>query len=417
MIIEGKYNSAKVFTDNIDETTKQQIKSLCNQKQYVDSKIRIAPDCHAGAGCVIGTTMTINDKITPNLLGVDIGCGVTAIKFDNVDIVPEMLDEVIREHIPSGFNVGRGSRQKLLEKYDIHLDKLRCEYDPKVNIIKGYKAVGSLGGGNHFIELNKSNLDGNLILAVHSGSRGIGLQVATHYQKCAEKYCKELYDSKYKEGVNLIIEEADDNTMIGESINIYKESFYRPSKDLSYLDNQLMEDYLHDVDIMQKYASMNRNVILADIVYNYINKEEKFYDVLDTVINAMSRIESVHNYISIDEMILRKGAISAHKDETLIIPINMRDGSIIGRGKGSIDWNCSAPHGAGRILSRKQAKQKIQLDTVKEQMKGIYTTSLNNKTLDEAPDSYKPIDDILDNIGDSVEIIDIVKPIYNFKAD
>lgn len=415
MIIKGKFNTAEVFTNNIDTNAIKQLENLCNQSIFANSKIKIMPDVHMGAGCTIGTTMTIDDKIVPNMLGVDIGCSVTSIPLD-IDINLEKIDKIIRKTIPYGFNVHKTPfRQKLLEKYDIYLDNLKCKNN-KIKINRGYVSVGTLGGGNHFIELNKSTKNDKTYLTVHTGSRGLGFMVASYYQHLAEKYHKESYDSKIKKGVKNIVENTKDKTLIGEKIDILKTVTNKIPKEFSYLEGSNMENYIHDVNIMQKYAHMNHNVIMADIIYAYNEKEDKFYNLLEDIMENKEKIESIHNYISIDEMILRKGAISAHKNENLIIPINMKEGIIVGKGKGNSNWNCSAPHGAGRVLSRRKAKEKLNLADVKKEMKGIYTTSLSENTVDEAPNAYKSIDNILNNINDSVEVKDIIKPIYNFKA-
>lgn len=405
MEIQGKYNKAKIFTNNIDSTTISQIINLCNQKEFKDSIIRIMPDCHAGKGCTIGTTMTITDKIVPNLVGVDIGCGMASIKLkDELDL--NRLDNVIREYVPHGFSIHKRSREKLLkEVFNIDLKQLKCE----VNLNRIYMSVGTLGGGNHFIEVNK-DCDGSLYLVVHTGSRNLGKQIAEYYQKKAVEYCKTKYENEVKETILLLKEQG-----LEKEINSKLKEIINPSDDLCYLEKELMIDYLHDMDIAQKFANANRIVILSDIIYNYYQETCK-YEVVCKDVKDKS-IECTHNYIDIENMILRKGAISAKENEMVIIPINMRDGIILGMGKGNSDWNYSAPHGAGRILSRGQAKEKISLDEFKDSMKDVFTTCIGQSTLDEAPQAYKPINDIVDNITDTVEIIDILKPIYNFKSN
>lgn len=416
MELKGKYNEAKVFTDNIDSTTIGQIINLCNQKEFASSKIRIMPDCHAGKGCTIGTTMTIVDKVVPNLVGVDIGCGMASVnlrKYMN-DIDYQKLDDVIRTHIPHGFSVHDRSRDKLLKQsFKIDLNNLRC----KVNIDRAYNSVGTLGGGNHFIEIDvdKNNVP---YLTVHTGSRNLGKQIAEYYQNKAIEHCNNIYDKHYKQAKDFIIlslKKENKPHLIEHYIrelDLSKET--KPHDDLCYLEGQLMEDYLHDMDIAQRYAAANRVIIISDILYKYNNFRMSYNHFITDI--KCDVIECIHNYIDIKNNILRKGAISAKENETVIMPINMRDGIILGRGKGNSDWNYSAPHGAGRILSRGQAKQNISLDEFKESMNGVFTTCVCQSTLDEAPQAYKPIEDIIANIDDTVEIIDILKPTYNFKS-
>ena len=362
--LKGKYNSAKVFTNNIEAEAKAQIIELCDQEFVAGSKIRIMPDVHSGAGCVIGTTMTISDKVVPNLVGVDIGCGMYTVKLGRIDLDLEKLDRVINREIPAGFKI-----RKTKHRYaaDINLAKLKCR--KHVDLDRGYHSLGTLGGGNHFIEVNKDSND-CLYLVVHSGSRHLGLQVAEYYQKLAYQ--------KLKHKVNV-------------------------PRDLAYLEGQDFDDYLHDMDLMQKYAVLNRQAI-ADVILEAME------------LKGLDAFTTIHNYIDLKHMILRKGSISAQKGEQILIPINMRDGSILAEGKGNPEWNYSAPHGAGRIMSRTQARKVLSLSEFKEEMSGIYSTSIGRSTLDEAPMAYKPIDEILENIGDTASIIDILKPIYNFKA-
>jgi len=366
--VRGKYNTAKVFTDNLESEAMAQIMELCNQEFVKDSVIRIMPDAHAGAGCTIGTTMTISDKIVPNLVGVDIGCGMETIKLKQQVINFEKLDRVIYAHIPSGFNI-RKKQHKYTENVDI--DSLVCKYH--VDLERARLSIGTLGGGNHFIEVNKDS-SGELYLVVHSGSRHLGKQVAEYYQKLA-----------YKELT----------AKSGGAVKI--------SKQLAYVHGKSYNDYLHDMKIVQQYAVYNRKAMVDEII------NRMGFDIED-------RFTTIHNYIDLDSMILRKGAISARKGERVLIPINMRDGSLICIGKGNKDWNYSAPHGAGRIMSRRQAKKIISLEEFKKTMEGIYTTTVNRDTLDECALAYKPMDEIIDNIRDTVEIVDIIKPVYNFKA-
>lgn len=410
MILEGKYNSAKVYTDNIDNETISQIINLCNQEFFKDSKIRIMSDCHAGKGCTVGTTMTITDKIVPNLVGVDIGCGVAGIKLNNkLDL--NKLDEIIRKYIPHGFNVHNTSRETLLKDvFNIDLNSLRC----KINIDRAFVSLGTLGGGNHFIEVDE-NSHGEMYIIVHTGSRNLGKQIAEYYQNQAIKYCAKKYGRDLSSHIIADLVAKGQQHLIEETLKTHKESIKKPSDDLCYLEGELMKDYLHDMDIAQKYAMANRIVIISDILYNYYEDKNNFSTYCNNIKNYI--IECIHNYIDIENNILRKGAISAQKDELVLIPINMRDGIIVGKGKGNPDWNYSAPHGAGRILSRSQAKQKISLDEFENSMKGIFTTCVGQSTLDEAPQAYKPIEDILAHIDETLDIVEIIKPIYNFKSN
>lgn len=365
-LVEGKYNTAKVFTDIVENVALDQIRTLCNQEYAKDSKIRIMPDVHVGAGCTIGTTMTIKDVVVPNLVGVDIGCGMETIKIKNKHIEVQKLDKLIYEKIPSGFNI-RKNTHKLNEEID--LTQLRCVKDGKINLDRAVKSLGTLGGGNHFIEANKDEA-GVIYIVIHSGSRHLGLEVANFYQAQA---CQSLFHNK------------------------------EIPRTLAYCEGQLMEDYIHDMKIVQRFAMLNRKAMMDEIIRGMKLKiEEEF--------------TSIHNYIDTDSNILRKGAVSAKTGEKLIIPINMKEGSLICIGKGNEDWNFSAPHGAGRLMSRKQTKNCYTVSEFKKQMKGIYTTSVNEKTLDECPMAYKGMEDIVNNIGETAEIVDLIKPIYNFKA-
>lgn len=397
--VEGKYNIAKVFTDVVEETAQSQIKTLCDQEFVKDSMIRIMPDVHAGAGCTIGTTMTITDKIVPNLVGVDIGCGMETIQIKNKHIELQKLDRLIYEEIPSGFNI-----RKKPHKYndEVDLSTLRCKLNGKVNISRAQMSLGTLGGGNHFIEVDQDEEE-NLYIVVHSGSRHLGLEVANYYQEQA-------YRSLNRNTAQDIYHLAEEYKAVGKDSEIHtaikdlkKQVKTEIPKQLAYVSGDLMEDYIHDMKIVQKFAMLNRKAMM-DIIIKGMK------------LKVVEEFTTIHNYIDIDNMILRKGAVSAAKGEKLLIPINMRDGSLICIGKGNPDWNQSAPHGAGRLMSRKQAKNAYTVSEFKKTMKGIYTTSVNDKTLDECPMAYKGMEDIVDNIGDTVEILKVIKPIYNFKA-
>ena len=399
VIIEGKYNKAKVFTDVVEEVALSQIKTLCDQEFVQDSKIRIMPDVHAGAGCTIGTTMTIKDKIVPNLVGVDIGCGMETIQIKNKHIELQKLDKLIYEEIPSGFNI-----RKTAHKYndEVDLTSLRCKLDAKINIPRAQMSLGTLGGGNHFIEVDEDE-EGNIYVVVHSGSRHLGLEVANYYQ---EQAYKALNGNTVKDIYRLTQEYkvAGRDKEIQSAINdLKKQTKTEIPKALAYLSGQMLEDYIHDMKIVQRFAMLNRKAMM-DIIIKGMK------------LKVTEEFTTIHNYIDTDNMILRKGAVSAAKGEKLLIPINMRDGSLICIGKGNPEWNQSAPHGAGRLMSRKQAKNSYTVSEFKKEMKGIYTTSVSDKTLDECPMAYKDMRDIINNITDTADIIKVIKPIYNYKA-
>lgn len=400
--LKGKYNKAKVFTDNIENQAVSQIIDLCNQSFVTGSNIAIMPDTHAGAGCTIGTTMTLHGKVVPNLVGVDIGCGMFCVQLREKDIDLEVLDEVIKLHVPSGQNV-RNEDHKYNRYVD--LNKLFCK--SQVNLDRAKKSIGTLGGGNHFIELNKSK-DGDLYLVVHSGSRYLGKQVAEYYQKLAIKSIKDNRDKK-AEMVAKLKKEGKNKDIQGalKSMEVPK-----IPDSLCYLEGQYYDEYLQDMRLSQWYATMNREAI-ADTIIERMG------------LNPLKSFHTIHNYIEINSCvtsttgcndILRKGAISAADGEVVLIPINMRDGSILAIGKGNPEWNYSAPHGAGRILSRSKAKEQLTMAEFQDTMKDVYSTSVCSSTLDEAPMAYKPIEEILENIVDTVEVIEVIKPIYNYKA-
>jgi RNA-splicing ligase RtcB len=359
--LHGKYNTAKVFTGNAEASAIQQITHLLDQEFVSGSKIRIMPDTHAGMGCTIGTTMTITDKVVPNLVGVDIGCGMETVLLSDKRVDLPQLDKSIHNYIPSGFGI-RKEPHHLSDEID--LAALRCA--KHVDLERAELSIGTLGGGNHFIELDKDD-SGQLYLVIHSGSRNLGKQVCEWYQ------------------------------------NVAADKLGRADRVLAYAEGALCEDYLHDLDIVQHYADLNRKAIVKELV-----KRAK--------LKAKEQFTTVHNYIDLGQMILRKGAISACKGERVLIPMNMRDGSLICAGKGNEDWNYSAPHGTGRLLSRSDAKANITLKQYEQSMSGIFTSTVNKSTIDEAPQAYKPMDEIIANIGDTVDIIKIIKPVYNFKA-
>ena len=395
--IIGTVTTAISYAKTIDELAKEQIKRMCDNEFTSGSKIRIMPDVHAGKGCTIGTTMTIQDKAVPNIVGVDIGCGMLTIKLEDSKIDFEKLDEA-SHFIPSGKNVWDE------KQVNFDLNSLNC-YKQLKHIKWLENSIGSLGGGNHFIEVEKSK-DGIYYLVIHSGSRNLGCQVAEIYQQLAmdlnvgkasyteqrEKIIRELKEAGRFKEIQAALDNLRDNR---ENTSI--------PKDLCFLYGKYFEEYLQDMKISQEFAIKNREQ-MAKVLLERAG------------LTAIESFHTVHNYIDIENMILRKGAIPAYKDQKVLIPINMRDGSVLAVGKGNPDWNYSAPHGAGRIMSRTEAKNKLKLEDYKEVMAGIYTTSINESTLDEAPMAYKSLNDIIDVIGDTVEIVDVMKPVYNFKA-
>ena len=395
--IKGKVNTAICYANVIEEEAIEQIRRMCDYEFTAGSRIRIMPDVHAGAGCTIGTTMTVVDKAVPNIVGVDIGCGMYTVNLGKSTLDFEKLDEAAH-YIPSGMNVWEGRQ----ERFD--LQELRC-YRSLRDTKRLERSLGTLGGGNHFIEVDEA-ADGTKYLVIHSGSRNLGKQVAELYQRLAIDLNKgkETYFQQRDEIIRTLKEQGRRKEIQTALEQIYwdkKESTI--PEDLCFLYGEYLADYLHDVEICQRFARRNR---------------EKMAEILleRTGITGGEAFHTIHNYIDTEEMILRKGAIAAHAGEKVLIPINMRDGSVLAVGKGNEEWNYSAPHGAGRIMSRRTAKEQLSLEEYREMMKGVYTTSVNESTLDEAPMAYKSLEDIIDVIRDSVDIIDVMKPIYNFKA-
>ena len=417
-IVEGKYNSAKVFTDVVEEKSLEQIETLCNQEFVAGQKIRLMPDVHAGAGCTIGTTMTIGDKIVPNLVGVDIGCGMETLVIRAKSEVskhfnPEELDKIIRKNIPSGRDIRKFPHRLAKE---IEFEKVRGKFDRH----RAWLSVGTLGGGNHFIEADRDD-DGNLYIVVHSGSRHAGKEIAEYYQEEAWKQLNGNSEAEIAAFIQKLKSEGRETEIQEELKKLKSQVRTNIPKDLAYVSGQLFDDYINDMKIMQHFAEMNRKAMIETISIGLHIKES---DIIE-------RFTTIHNYIYIPDaensenengetekgqMILRKGAVSAQKGEKLLIPINMRDGSLVCIGKGNEDWNCSAPHGAGRVMSRMKAKKELTLADFKAEMKGIWSSTVNKSTLDEAPMAYKTMDDIVENIGETAEIVKIIKPIYNFKA-
>lgn len=397
--IKGKVNTAICYATVIEEEAINQIRRMCDYEFAAGSKVRIMPDVHAGKGCTIGTTMTVIDKAVPNVVGVDIGCGMYTVNLGNIEIDFEKLDEACH-FVPSGMNVWQGRQ----EPFD--LERLRCFRELK-DSKRLERSLGTLGGGNHFIEIDQA-VDGTKYLVIHTGSRNLGKQVAEIYQNLAIDLNRgmEEYFQKRDEIIKTYKEQGrrkEIQTALKELAKEYEIGPLSVPEDLCFLHGKYFDDYLADVEICQQFARRNRELI-AEVLLNRCS------------LTAKDAFHTIHNYIDTDEMILRKGAIAAHKGERVLIPINMRDGSVLAVGKGNPEWNFSAPHGAGRVMSRAGARKALSMEEYKKQMEGIYTTSVNEDTLDEAPMAYKSLEDIIGVIGESVEIIEVLKPIYNFKA-
>ena len=397
--IKGKINTAICYATVVEEEAIEQIRRMCDYDFTEGSKIRIMPDVHAGKGCTIGTTMTVAGKAVPNVVGVDIGCGMYTVELGKAAVDFEKFDEAAH-YVPSGMNIWEGRT----ERFD--LESLRCYRELK-NTKWLERSLGTLGGGNHFIEIDEA-VDGTKYLVIHSGSRNLGKQVAEIYQQLAIDLHKGIgeYLEMREELIRTMKEQGRRDEIQAALDQLKWEKFHgEPDMpaDLCYLSGKYLDDYLHDVEICQRFARRNR---------------EKMAEVLleRSGMTGSNAFHTIHNYIDTEEMILRKGAIAAHKGEKVLIPINMRDGSVLAIGKGNPEWNYSAPHGAGRVLSRTMAKKSLSLEEYRETMKGVYTTSVNENTLDEAPMAYKSLADIIDVIKESVDVIDVMKPVYNFKA-
>ncbi|MBO4616167.1 MAG: RtcB family protein [Lachnospiraceae bacterium] len=397
--IKGKVNTAVCYAKIIDDGAVEQIRRMCDYELTEGSKIRIMPDVHAGKGCTIGTTMTVSDKACPNIVGVDIGCGMYTVKLNDETLDFERIDEACH-YIPSGMNVWDGRK----EHFD--LTDLRC-FRSLTDSKRLERSLGTLGGGNHFVEIDKAT-DGTFYLVIHSGSRNLGKQVAEIYQQLAVDLHmgKENYFIQRDEIIRSYKEQGrrgEIQSALKALKNSYETQELSVPEDICWLYGSFLEDYLHDVEICQRFARRNRE-LMAEVILGR------------TGMTSSDSFHTIHNYIDTDEMILRKGAIAAHKGEKILIPINMRDGVVLATGKGNPEWNYSAPHGAGRLMSRSKAKETLDMAAYVEAMKGIYTTSVNEQTIDEAPMAYKSLEDIIDVIKESVDVIDIMKPVYNFKA-
>ena len=395
--VTGKHNQAKIFTDVVDQASIAQVIELCNQEFAAGSRIRLMPDIHARAGCTIGTTMTITDKVVPNLVGVDIGCGMETIRVREGHMELQKLDKLIYEKIPSGFDI-RAKAHRYLDQID--LEELCCARH--VDLLRAEKSIGTLGGGNHFIEVDRDD-EGQLYVVVHSGSRHLGVEVAKYYQEEGYKALNRTDDGSLQELVAELKAAGRQKEIQKELKRLKNLKRTAVPRQLAYVEGTLFEQYIHDMKLVQQFAELNRQAMIDEIVKGMkLHVEEQF--------------TTIHNYIDTDAMILRKGAVSARAGERLLIPINMRDGSLLCVGKGNEDWNCSAPHGAGRLMSRAEAKQSFTVSQFKKEMAEVYTTSVSKATLDECPMAYKGMRDILDNIGPTAEVVKVIKPIYNFKA-
>jgi RNA-splicing ligase RtcB len=397
--IQGEFNNALCFCRDLEKTAVGQIKAVCDQEVFSGSKIRIMPDVHAGKGCTIGTTMTITDKVVPSMVGVDIGCGMETVCLEESELDLAKLDKLIRREIPCGREI-RKSPHPLHDQLD--LKALRCA--TQVNLDRAMRSIGTLGGGNHFIEVARGE-GGELYITVHSGSRHIGNEVAKYYQE--EGFRALCGNAKFQ--LDELIHRLKAS---GQSKEIHKQikeakktrAMMTPvPKELAYVENTLFNDYIHDMKLIQSFAALNRKAMM-DVIMQGME------------LAAVEEFTTIHNYIDTEAMILRKGAVSARKNEKILIPINMRDGSLICLGQGNEDWNFSAPHGAGRLMSRKAALDCLSMEIFKKEMEGIFTTCVGPATLDEAPMAYKPMDEIVSQIAPTAQIISRIKPLYNFKS-
>ena len=395
--IKGTYNTARVFCDELESGARGQIQTLCDQSFAAGSRIRIMPDVHAGVGCTIGTTLTIGDKVVPNLVGVDIGCGMETVPVSGKRMELERLDKLIYSKIPSGLTV-RDSCHPYNDQID--LTQLRCAH--AVNLDRARKSIGTLGGGNHFIELDVDE-DGQRYLVIHSGSRHLGLQVSHYYQEAGYQALNRRDKQSIDELIETLKAQGREKEISKQVKAAKKQVLTDIPKVLAYVTGDLLEDYLHDMALVQQFAQLNRKAMVRELVKGMKwDTEEPF--------------TTIHNYIDVEHRILRKGAVSAQAGETLLIPINMRDGSLLCVGKGNEDWNCSAPHGAGRLFSRAAARQQFTVSQFRKAMGDIYTTSVRAETLDECPMAYKSMETIAAQITPTAEISKVIRPIYNFKA-
>lgn len=403
-IVNGKYNSAKVFIDTCEDSCIDQIRSLLDQEPFHDAKVRIMPDCHAGKSCVIGFTADLGDKIIPNIVGVDIGCGMLTVELGKIDIDYAKFDETVRTYVPSGREVNEGRLMRFSK-----IQEMKC-FRELEDTRKMERAIGSLGGGNHFIEIDVDDEE-NKYLVIHTGSRQLGIQVCEIYQKKAiglHTGKEALWDEeeRIKREYKAAGRRSEIHDILMELHRNFRQTPPDVPVDLCFLTGKYSQDYLYDMKICQEYADENRHMIAKQIVEHY-------------GLNPVGEFTTVHNYIDHDSNIIRKGAVSAKKGEQLLIPINMRDGSLICVGKGNEDWNYSAPHGAGRLFSRTEAFNRFTVEEFEKTMRdaGIFTTCVNHSTLDESPFAYKGMDDIVSNIEPTADIVKVIKPVYNFKAN
>lgn len=387
-----------IYAKTLEDAAQKQVEEMSNCEAYGNCTIRIMPDCHAGKGCTIGTVIEVKDRIVPNTVGVDIGCGMYVCRIPTKEIDLHKLDEVINQFVPSGFNI----HEKQVYS-DWRVEQIINDFHCQEVIDKdmALRSLGTLGGGNHFIEVDKGS-DGQLYLVIHSGSRNLGKRVCEYWQKIAEQKCI----SEIAERRNRIVETLKEMGRQSDIQEALKRNAPKvKNKDLAYLSGKDAERYLHDMENAQTYAWCNR-IAIAEIIYKHMNWPRV----------GSAPFHTVHNYIETEFKILRKGAVRAEAGIQLIIPMNMRDGSLLCEGKGNDEWLCSAPHGAGRLMSRKEAERTLSMDEFKAQMSDVYSTSVCQETIDESPMAYKPMQEIIDAIGDTVKVIDIIKPIYNFKA-
>lgn len=395
--VKGKYASANIFAEIAEESAVAQILTLCNQPVSAGAKIRIMPDVHTGAGCTIGTTMTVTDTAIPNLVGVDIGCGMETVKLKETHIELQKLDKLIYSKIPSGFSV-RETPHRFAEQFT--REALYCA--EQIHARRLMQSIGTLGGGNHFIEADQGE-DGSIYLVIHSGSRHLGVEVAKYYQEEAYRQLNHTSKDDVQALISKLKAEGKEKQIQKELKKLKNSKQTDVPKHLAYTAGTLFEQYIHDMKLTQMFAMLNRKAMMDELIRGM-------------GLHIAEQFTTIHNYIDTDYMILRKGAVSARRGEKLLIPMNMRDGSLICTGKGNDDWNQSAPHGAGRLMSRAEAKQSFTVSEFKKQMSGIYTTSVSSGTLDECPMAYKPMEAITSCIGETVTIDEVIRPIYNFKA-
>ncbi|MCI5753401.1 MAG: RtcB family protein [Clostridiales bacterium] len=395
--VTGAYNTARCFCRTLEDSARRQIQAVCDQPAFAGSKIRIMPDVHAGMGCTIGTTMTVADKLVPGMVGVDIGCGMETVRLEEKTLDLDRLDRVIRACIPAGREI-RSTPHPLCEQID--LTALRCA--DRVKLDRARRSIGTLGGGNHFIEIDRGD-DGSLYLVVHSGSRHLGKEAATLYQDEGRRAMWGGARHQIEETIAALKAEGRVQEIQPTVSRLRREHKLDIPRDLAYVEGRLFDDYLHDMKLIQRFAALNRKAI-TDVLLTQLG------------LTPAEEFTTVHNYIDTDAMILRKGSVSARAGEKLLIPINMRDGSLICIGRGNEDWNCSAPHGAGRLMSRAEAFRSLTMDEFRAEMAGIFSTCVSQETLDESPMAYKRMDEIVGELGPTAEIVARILPIYNFKA-